>query len=177
MSSTNKTPNLELSQWVLSDPFNMTDFNEDNAKIDAAVEAIPLVKLMDVTLQEQVATVELDLSGFDLTAYLSLRLYQRSDYTNINLRVNKISDPYYYYNSSGNWQQTGSYASSAMGYLDIELDAGSLFLHSNLKIYNAPAVIPASSLVTLDIIRDPGNENTTLFYPVGTRFILMGVRK
>lgn len=37
--STNKTENLGLNQWVRSDPFRMEDFNEDNAKIDAAVAA------------------------------------------------------------------------------------------------------------------------------------------
>lgn len=37
--SINKTENLGLNQWVRSDPFRMEDFNEDNAKIDAAVAA------------------------------------------------------------------------------------------------------------------------------------------
>ena len=40
MSSTNKTANLELNQWVGTDPVLMADFNADNAKIDAAVAAL-----------------------------------------------------------------------------------------------------------------------------------------
>ena len=36
MSSTNKTERLALNQWVATDPFRMSDFNEDNQKIDAA---------------------------------------------------------------------------------------------------------------------------------------------
>ena len=40
MSSTNKTTNLELNQWVGTDPVLMADFNADNAKIDAAVQSL-----------------------------------------------------------------------------------------------------------------------------------------
>lgn len=40
MSSTNKTANLQLNQWVGTDPVLMADFNADNAKIDAAVKAV-----------------------------------------------------------------------------------------------------------------------------------------
>lgn len=39
MASTNKTEHLQLNQWVGTDPFRMADFNEDNAKLDAAVKA------------------------------------------------------------------------------------------------------------------------------------------
>ncbi len=38
--STNHTPNYQLSQWEPSDQFRRTDFNEDNAKIDAALSAL-----------------------------------------------------------------------------------------------------------------------------------------
>ncbi len=40
MSSTNKTDNLELNQWVGTDPVLMADFNADNAKLDAAIGAL-----------------------------------------------------------------------------------------------------------------------------------------
>ena len=35
----NKTSNYQLNQWEPSDPFLRTDFNEDNAKLDAAIAA------------------------------------------------------------------------------------------------------------------------------------------
>lgn len=177
MSSTYKTPNLKLSQWVLSDPFNMADFNEDNAKVDSAVGGIPLVKLFDVTLQKEAATVELDLSDIDLTQYATLRLYQRSEYPNINLRVNKISDSYKYVNSSGNWQDSSGYSYSYMGYIDIELHSSSLYMHSRYKLYKLPVSMPPESIKTLDLIRDPSNSGRGSFYPVGTRFIIMGVKR
>lgn len=37
MSSTNKTENYNLSQWVSTDFFMMSDFNADNLAIDAAL--------------------------------------------------------------------------------------------------------------------------------------------
>ena len=37
MSSTNKTENYELNQWVNTDYVLMSDFNSDNAKIDEAL--------------------------------------------------------------------------------------------------------------------------------------------
>lgn len=37
MSSTNKTANYQLNQWVNTDYVLMSDFNADNSKIDAAL--------------------------------------------------------------------------------------------------------------------------------------------
>ena len=37
--STNKTQNYQLNQWVKSDRVLMSEFNADNAKIDAALKA------------------------------------------------------------------------------------------------------------------------------------------
>ena len=39
MASTNKTANLDLNQWSLSDKPEMADFNADNTKIDTVVSA------------------------------------------------------------------------------------------------------------------------------------------
>ena len=39
MASTNHTPNLNLNQWAANDEVKRQDFNDDNAKIDAAVAA------------------------------------------------------------------------------------------------------------------------------------------
>ena len=37
--SSNKTQNLNLHSWVAEDPFKRTEFNENFAALDAAVEA------------------------------------------------------------------------------------------------------------------------------------------
>ncbi len=71
MSSQSKTPNLQLNQWAASDPVVRTDFNADNARIDAAVGGIkiPVVKLMEVTTAQNAASVELNFTGVDLSEY------------------------------------------------------------------------------------------------------------
>ena len=75
MSSTNHTPNLGLSQWVLSDPFRMDDFNQDNAKIDAAVDGLEKRKSEFVKLKEITTTVggvsqiDVDVSDIDFGAW------------------------------------------------------------------------------------------------------------
>lgn len=176
MSSTNKTPNLGLSQWVLSDPFNMADFNEDNAKIDAAVSAAPLVKLIDVTLAAAAATVELNLRGIDIAAYASLRVYHRSGPgDSMNIRLNKVSDGYMYL-YGGNWQSPSSYCYGGdIGYIDIELAPVNIYIHNPYRLTKPSPVIQVSALRTIEMIRDPNNESNV--YPAGTRFILLGVRK
>ncbi len=42
--ATNHTPNYNLSQWEPSDPVQRTDFNTDNAKLDAALAALAAEK-------------------------------------------------------------------------------------------------------------------------------------
>jgi len=39
MASTDKTPNIDLNQWISSDNVLMEDFNSDNAKLEAAFAA------------------------------------------------------------------------------------------------------------------------------------------
>ena len=43
MAASKQTANIQLNQWVGTDPFRMADFNEDNQKIDAAFGAMPRI--------------------------------------------------------------------------------------------------------------------------------------
>ena len=181
MSSTNKTANLGLNQWVLTDPFNMADFNADNAAIDAAMGANPIVKLMDVTLATAANAVELNLSGIDMTKYSQLQLfYRNTDVTMIYLRLNNSSGDYSYMNSSGNWQSLGNYCYiSYGGAVFLELCSDNIYVRpatysaSYPTIKSTAAILP-SALQTLNVIRSI-SSSTTLF-PVGTRFVLLGVK-
>lgn len=74
MASTNKTTNLRLNQWEGSDPILRTDFNQDNSKIDQAVNARALVRLMGKTLTTAAGTITVDLLDYDLTQYEALEL-------------------------------------------------------------------------------------------------------
>ena len=74
MASTNKTANLALNQWVLTDPFLMEDMNADNQKIDAALGAVAIAKLLDVTTSANAQQVDLDVSSIDFTKFSSIKV-------------------------------------------------------------------------------------------------------
>lgn len=96
--SSGKTAALALNQWQLSDAFRMEEFNEDNQKLDAAVAAVPYVKLMDVTTTANAQTVELDLSGVDTSKFAKLELFTAfkvtnggsAEYAYIYMRLNDV---------------------------------------------------------------------------------------
>ena len=85
MASTNKTPNIGLNQWVLSDPFLMEDMNADNQIIDSAIAANPYAKLMDITTIANAQQIDLDVSGIDFTEFTSLTLNISSQATPIGV--------------------------------------------------------------------------------------------
>ena len=115
MASTNKTTNLGLNQWVLSDPFLMEDMNEDNRKIDEAVNAKPYVKLMDITTVADAQQVDLNVSGVDFTKYAMLQLFS-------NATVNPLDTAYCIYariNNGGDYFHTTmyNYSNTAANYV------------------------------------------------------------
>ena len=61
--STNQTTNYELNQWLSIDQVVRTDFNADNAKIDAALaalaEQVGLRTLLDETMTTPTESVDL----------------------------------------------------------------------------------------------------------------------
>lgn len=175
MSSTSKTPNLGLNQWVLSDPFLMEDMNEDNRKIDAALAASPWVKLMDVTLREPASAVELNLADIDLSKFGTLRVYYLSD-NNASMsyfRWNKLTSGYDRHEAIGGWQSAGGSCYYLGGYIDFELTSSNLIAHSLNEFYRQTYEFKPSRLTTIDLMPD---SSGTASFPAGRRFILMGVR-
>ena len=77
--ASNHTPNFNLSQWEKTDKVQMEDFNADNAKIDAALACHPSGELIaSVTVEEELARLELDLTQVDWSRYLMLMLSMES---------------------------------------------------------------------------------------------------
>lgn len=76
--ASNYTENLNLCQWAAEDPVLRTEFNADNAKLDAALGALadrPAIEIIrrwdNTTLGNQ---INIDLSDIDLSQYLWLRI-------------------------------------------------------------------------------------------------------
>ena len=106
-----QTEHLGLHQWETTDSFLRTDFNEDFAKIDAAVgtmeehlAAVPVEKIASVNLAEKSSQMELDLSGIDLSRYTCLRLVWYGVGTarsTVCMRVNGLTGNIYYSQTVG----------------------------------------------------------------------------
>ncbi|MBP8640856.1 MAG: hypothetical protein KBI01_08170 [Oscillospiraceae bacterium] len=107
MASTNKTANLGLNQWVLSDPLLMEDMNSDNQKIDAAVAEQTYKKLISITTAANAQQIDFDLSGIDLSKYASLRIEAcygctpADTISSLYVRINNISTQSYFRPSDG----------------------------------------------------------------------------
>ena len=54
--ATNHTANYNLNQWQATDPVLRTDFNEDNAKIDAALKSLNAASQQHTTQLSQLQT-------------------------------------------------------------------------------------------------------------------------
>ena len=67
--ATNQTTNYQLNQWEPTDQVQRTDFNADNAKIDAALAVLGHAQVLDtVTLAQANNSFGFDISGIDWTA-------------------------------------------------------------------------------------------------------------
>ena len=68
-----QTGNYGLNQWAAEDKVIRTEFNEDNAKIDAALTElraqIPVLCLSRVEMKSNSSQLNLDLSGLELTQF------------------------------------------------------------------------------------------------------------
>ena len=118
--STNHTTNYDLNQWEGTDKILRTEFNADNAKIDAALKANAdaiaaeaaareagdetiaagncWVKVLDLTLENATTQWDVDMSAIDLTQYQKLTIcpHLKGDDSYIaNVRINNLSTGYY----------------------------------------------------------------------------------
>ena len=102
----NYTQNYQLNQWEATDRVLRTDFNSDNAKIDAAIAetkaAIPYVKIRELTVDAPAATVDLDVSSVDFSQYVKVELFLQSpEPRDISVQVNHLDSGYAYGATSG----------------------------------------------------------------------------
>lgn len=103
----NYTKNYHLNQWEPSDRVLRTDFNEDNRKIDealnAAVNASPYVKLKELVTTKELNQIDLDVGDIDFTQYWCITLYcsAASTANGLSIRVNDLTENYEYGSTSG----------------------------------------------------------------------------
>lgn len=174
MSSSGKTAHLGLNQWVLTDPFRMEDFNEDNLKIDGAFGDLPFKKLLDVTLEGGEEMVQADFTDLDLDEYGALIVFFRFQ-SDKRMRVNQISDYSYYYS-------TRTAASSSNTYFTIE-DGVSILVPGARYLYHRPLFELRSEHIFRNIVPDINTfeiYTTSMEYTpfvAGDRITVWGVKR
>ena len=125
--------NYQLNQWDPEDRILRTDFNTDNAKIDAALksQATALaaetaaressslyVKLLDVTTEEATTQADFDVSGIDFTQYAEIKLYLDFGFSNeLILRINNLTS-YTMLPISGDDRAVANYTSNYLAFFD-----------------------------------------------------------
>ena len=183
------TENYHLNQWDATDRVLRTDFNSDNQKIDAALAAVPPVKLLELITESDQKQIDISLSEYRPEPYTALKLYIRAKVSNLQVRVNNRTSYYGSSNASGAEGQTNVLISSAgasrppwmHGELTRLFSPGegnnqlvSAFLLSGEKVaIGRGTCVLTGALQTLNLISgDSANP-----IPAGSRFWLYGIRK
>ena len=187
----NYTQNYQLNQWEASDRVLREDFNRDNRKIDAALTAVPPVKLLDLVTKNPQKQVDISLTEFSPEPYAALKLYICAKVSNLQVRVNNYTSYCGSSSASGAEGQTNVLITSAgasrpawmHGELTLLFSPGegnnqlvSAFLLSGngekVAIGRGTCVL-TGALQTLNLISgDSANP-----IPAGSRFRLYGIRK
>ena len=112
----NQTTNYQLSQWEATDRILMSDFNADNAKIDAALATIGHSQLIrTVTTEHSVSNISLQVDNIDWNEWELVMLHfpyragvlQESDHFSCSINGGQVAGS----NSTavGNFLRTGPY--------------------------------------------------------------------
>lgn len=173
MPSASGTPNLGLRQWTLDDPFLMEEMNENNRKIDQALSSNPWERIIDITVEEPVNVVEVDLTGIDLTRYLMLKLFYPCEKSvNTNIRFNGLTDgKFFYYSTNGSW--TGiSYMYFSSGQAEMDLMDNNLFTENPFRIFKSEGMT-VDGLNTMQFYK---NASSYTFH-AGDKIVILGVKR
>lgn len=188
--STGKTGNLQLNQWILSDPFLMEEFNSDNRAIDAAVAALRLskteiVKVKEVITSAQAASLEIGVSDIDWSQYFAVILQFRLIGSGTMLLKLGTGGPQYGYQSSGTSSIPGfSYVNAAgndaismlFPFKDGTQQIGAFTLDtSNYNITGGYSSGSNYSTLT-KIFLNTANTNLNWFTSPGSRVTIWGVK-
>jgi hypothetical protein len=146
-----KTTNYQLNQWDATDRILREDFNEDNAKIDAAIAENPYVKLREIVTSADAQQIDVDISNVDWNRYRHLLIIvngcAEDNGTIINsgsIRINNMagSQDYSYYNYTGTINSASSFGSFCLNfknegkYSEVLISGGSSCFHPSCRVEN-----------------------------------------
>ena len=169
MSSTNKTPNLGLCQWVETDPFLREDMNGDFAKIDEAFDHVISKRLFSVTVSSATASLLLDFSDIDMDQYAELMLYFRFSNNSKYMRVNGVS--------TNNYITAGSTPDKiSLVFPSYQLNFGPEYLYCNSVISTSGYSLKRTIFPSLESLEIFGSSESNGLRQ-GDRITVWGVRR
>lgn len=199
MSSTNKTPNLELNHWVLDDPLLMEDFNADNLLLDGAIGERPYMKIREVTTSQASTLIHFDVSNIDFSDYVFCDLAIEPSDTITTYAVGPNCAPVMgllreltqYHDGRVGWHLPVSSTDTPIlpistiwlprGLLNFSLSGGWLYFQTDAaKSWNNTYRYPCSTLDTLQIcgwLNCANYQSPPETIPSGTKIRLYGVKK
>jgi len=177
MASTNKTTNLQLNQWISSDPVLRTDFNRDNQILDQEVGKLSLYRLLSGSTAAAQQTVTLDVSQIDLSGYAELQVKLRipGDGNGATLCMTANEDDQHSFTTL---------LSAAPTALDLHLllpngrMTGYGVLTGKSSVNMTSLVFPSTSreeLMSLEFFAEAGGTRRNM--PSGTKYALYGVKE
>lgn len=196
--SSGRTQNLKLCLWERDDAVKMEDFNEDNAKIDAAVaaaraEAKADAAAVNTAIAEATAAaaaavskaesenmmvklMDITVSGSNVyTLSLDLSSIDFTQYSYLKLcNVNSTSELYIRVNGKTAGYKTGigTYSSSGMGSIDFHLWCTPIRFDNGSILDYVSSVTPSNfETIQLMNVHDASTALT-----VGRKFALLGVK-
>ena len=91
-----QTEHYNLSQWQPEDKVLREEFNQDNAKLDEALEHFPCVRLAYAETTSAAQQIELNLSSIELAAYSGYKLFIQlpPQTTTLAITINKATAYY-----------------------------------------------------------------------------------
>ena len=187
----NYTENYHLNQWDATDRVLRMDFNSDNQKIDAALAAVPPVKLLDLVTESPQKQVDISLTEFSPEPYAALKLYICAKVSNLQVRINNRTSYYGASNFGGAEGQINVLATSAGA-------SRPAWMHGELTLLFSPAEennwLITAFLLSGNASEVDGSRGTCVLtgalqtlnllsgdvanpIPAGSRFRLYGIRK
>ena len=186
-----KTEHYQLNQWEPTDRVLREDFNADNRKIEAALAAVPPVKLLELVTESDQKQIDISLSEYSPEPYAALKLYICAKVSNLQVRINNRTSYYGASNFGGAEGQINVLATSAgasrpawmhgeLTLLFSPAEENNWLISALLLSGNASEVdgsrgtcVLSGALQTLNLLSgDSANP-----IPAGSRFRLYGIRK
>lgn len=139
--ASSQTSNYGLNQWTEEDRVLREEFNQDNAKIDAALDSANCkIKLHDLILERSTSQIDLSLNQVYLSDFLRLELWVPNLFSDndgsVNIILNGIQDKIYYCRIASSTQDSNSTSLASASFCQTSDGRYSAGLHCLINLFD-----------------------------------------